>query len=334
MRGDARSSGVSLFFPLLSAASLAGCQTPPFCEERGRCGGELLVGATDFVILSSLHEPPPGMDKAPLDGTPGQDSAVDSEWSLSGGCMDEVKSAPTPLSQVRQPAKPAGERPVERTLPDWCSSVVLSSDGMVKEYDGFYTMLLANEGWFPAVPVTAGSLTLSANGRYLVKLTQRLAQRIELSASCLSAQGATVSCAAFATNLQSFINQQLDAFTKDPSYRAFSASVSNVACANAATSGCVCDYDLAIAGGPSGRYAQSGSQLKFFDDQFRPPSLASYCVSEASLDISSEGQTRLFNKADLRNTSWVKPSCHDGVRSLSLGETGVDCGGSCQPCPM
>jgi hypothetical protein len=223
---------------------------------------------------------------------------------------------------------------VERTLPDWCSSIVLASDGSVKEYDGFYTMLQQNEGWFPAVPIAAGSLTLSANGRYQVKLTQRLAQRAELSASCLSAQGAALTCAAFATNLQTFIATQLDSFVKDPNYHAFTAGVSNVACAGAPTGGCVCDYDLTISGGPSGRYSRAGSTLTFFDDQFKPPSLSDYCASGNSLDISSQEQTRLFNKADLRNTTWTKPSCQDGVRSLSLGETGVDCGGSCPPCAL
>jgi len=294
-----------------------------------------MPGATDFVILNGLHEVPVGMPMAALDGTPGQDQAVETEWSLVGGCMDEVKSSPTPPSQVRQPAKPAGERPVERTLPDWCSSIVLATSGMVKEYDAFYTMLQENEGWFPAVPVAAGSLTFSANGRYQVKLTQRLAQRVELSASCLSAQGASLTCASLATNLQTFITgTQLTRFLSDPHYQSFTAGVSNVACANAPAGGCVCDYDLAISGGPSGRYSRSGNTLTFFDDQYRPPSLADYCASGSSLDVSSQEQTRLFNKADLRNTTWARPSCQDGVQSLSLGETGVDCGGSCPPCPM
>ena len=331
---EIRPFGVSLAVLLAAATAALGCQTEPFCAERGHCGGDLMPSASDFVVLNTLHEPPPGMETATLDGTPGQDSALDAEWSLSGGCMDEVKSSPTPLSQVRQPAKPAGERPVERTLPDWCSSIVLSSEGMVKEYDAFYTMLLQNEGWFPAVPVAAGALRLSSNGRYQVKLTQRLAQRVELSASCLSAQGASLSCATFATNLQTFITSQLTSFTKDPSYRTFSASTSNVACGDAPAGGCVCDYDLFISGGPSGRYAKSGSQITFFDDQYRPPSIAQFCSNGALLEVSSEAQTRLFNKADLRNTAWGKPSCQDGVQSLSLGETGIDCGGSCTPCPM
>lgn len=326
-----RRSGALLL--LLGAACALACQTEPLCPERGKCGGNTMLGAGDFVVLSALHEPPPGMDMAVLDGTPGQDGAADSEWTLAGGCMDEVKSAPVALSQVRQPAKPAGERSVERTLPDWCSSIVLAADGSVKAYDGFLTMLIANEGWFPAVPIAAGSLTLSMNGRYQVKLTQRLAQRVELSASCLTAQGASQTCGAFAGNLQKFIATQLENFTKDPSYRSFSAGVGGVACADAAQGGCVCDYDLAITGGPSGRFATKDNQLTFFDDQFKPPSLAQFCVNGAALDVSSEEQTRLFNKAHLRTTTWVKPTCQDGVRSLSLGETGIDCGGSCPPCP-
>lgn len=317
---------------LLALAGGGGCQTEPFCQSTGSCGGDVMLGASDFVTLNALHEAPPGMETAPLDGAALPDTAVDSEWSLSGGCMDEVKSAPTPLSQVRQPAKPAGERPVERTLPDWCSSIVLASDGTVKEYDGFYTMLLANEGWFPAVPMSAGSLTLSANGRYQVKLTQRLAQRVELSASCLSAQGASVTCGAFAVNLQKFIGEQLTEFTKDPSYRAFAAGVSNVVCGDMPSGGCQCDYDLAISGGPSGRYSRVGSTLTFFDDQFKPPSLADYCANGSGLQVGSQQQTRLFNRADLRSTAWSKPSCQDGVQSLSLGETDIDCGGSCPAC--
>ncbi len=318
--------------PLFGTLLLLACQTEPYCTERGKCGGDLMTGGSDFVVLSSLHEPPPGMDTAVLNDTPGQDGAVDSEWSLSGGCMDEVKSAPVALSQVRQPAKPAGERSVERTLPDWCSSIVLASDGSVKAYDGFYTMLIANEGWFPAVPIASGTLELSQNGRYQVKLTQLLSQRIELSASCLTAQGASQSCSDFATKLKAFIDMQLQNFTKDPSYRGFSAAVGNVACGTNADAGCTCDYDLSITGGPSGRYAASGSQLTFFDDQYRPPSLTQFCSSGGNLDISSEDQTRLFNKADLRTTSWKKASCQDGVQSMSLGETGVDCGGMCPPC--
>jgi hypothetical protein len=322
-------------FPLLFVASLAGCQTAPYCEALGRCGGNVTPGATDFVVLSALHEPPiDPMDKTPIDGTPSPDGAIDTEWSLVGGCMDEVKSVATPPSQVRQPAKPAGERPVERTLPDWCSSIVLSADGTVKEYDGFTTMLQQNEGWFPAVPIAAGSLTLSRNGRYQVKLTQRLTQRAELSRSCLSAQGVSLTCEVFATSLKAFITTELGIFVKGANYHAYTTGVSNVACANAAEGGCVCDYDLTLSGGPSGRYSQVGSTLTFFDDQYKPPSLADYCVSGNRLDVSSQEQTRLFNKADLRNTSWSTPSCQDGVQSLSLGEAGVDCGGSCPPCPQ
>ena len=267
-----------LLFPLFFVSSLSACQTAPYCEEAGRCGGELL---------------PP--------------SATESAWTLSGGCMDEVKSAAIPPSQVRQPAKPAGERPVERTLPDWCSSIVLSADGTVKDYDGFSTMLEQNEGWFPGTPIAAGSLTFSSDGRYKVSLTQRLAQRADLSASCLSAQGVSLTCATLATSLQAKIAEQLGNFVKDPSYLDFTANVSNVACGDGAAGGCICDYDLTIFGGPSGRYSRAGTTLTFFDDQYRPPSLTDYCVHGATLDVSSQEQTRLFNKADLRNTTWTRP---------------------------
>jgi hypothetical protein len=134
--------------------------------------------------------------------------------------------------------------------------------------------------------------------------------------------------------LQKKIEEELDAFVKDPAYRSFNAAVTAVVCGDSADGGCVCDYDLVVSGGPSGRYSHAGSTLTFFDDQFRPPVVSDYCASANSLDISSEHQTRLFNKADLRTTTWSRPSCQDGVQSLSLGETGIDCGGSCAPCPV
>lgn len=51
------------WLPLASALATLACQTAPYCESGGACGGDLLAGGSDFVILSSLHELPPGMDR-------------------------------------------------------------------------------------------------------------------------------------------------------------------------------------------------------------------------------------------------------------------------------
>jgi hypothetical protein len=297
--------------PCAVVISLTACQTPPYCPELGSCGGDVLQGGQDTTM----------------------DGIVDKEWAVSGNdsCMDEVAASASPVSLARQPAKPAGERPIERTFPDWCSNVTLKQDGTIAQFDAFYTMLKQNEGWFPTIPIDTGTIMFSADGRYEVRFTQDTAQRLQLSASCLTAQGIALDCPAFAPHLQTFMVDQMQRLKNAD---IIDGRIVNVVCGASTQGGCLCDYDMWLTGGPRGRWVTKGTTITFFDDQFRPPSTADYCVKGDTLEITARDQTRLFNRPNLRSVRLRPPSCNDGSQSRSLGEQGMDCGGSCgTACP-
>jgi hypothetical protein len=98
---------------------------------------------------------------------------------------------------------------------------------------------------------------------------------------------------------------------------------------------CSCDYNVSLtttSGGPWA--ADNAGHLSFFDAQAAPPVRADYCASESSLQLSGSKATDLFNRNSLKTLMLKPPSCSDGVQSKTLGETGIDCGGSqCPACP-
>ena len=267
---------------LCGAALLPGCQTPPYCEPLDTCGGEVLAA------------------NAPL-----------TQWvtTKQNACLDQIQPPPNPVSLVRLPQRPAGDRPTERGTADWCSNVALRQDGTLQQY----------LGWYPPIPVQDATLDLYANGTYEMHITYFAKQHVDFSATCLSAQGVSESCAAFGRNLKEFVAPE--------------ANIYNVLCYPSPVSGCGCDYDLSLIGGPSGSWQvdKAHATLTFFDALGGPPSLANYCQKGDSLEITGKDGARLFNQFGLRTLRFSRPTCHDRVLSKSIGEQGVDCGGQCNP---
>ncbi len=269
---------------LCGAALLPGCQTPPFCEPLDTCGGE--------VLNANL----------PL-----------TQWvtTKDNACLDQIQPPPNPVSLVRLPQRPAGDRPTERGTADWCSNVALRQDGTLQQY----------LGWYPPIPVQDATLDLFANGTYEMHITYFAKQHVDFSATCLSAQGVSESCAAFGRNLKEFVAPE--------------ANIYNVLCypSPLGASGCGCDYDLSLIGGPSGTWHvdKSSALLTFFDALGGPPSLANYCQKGDTLELTGKNGARLFNQFGLRTLRFSRPTCHDRVQSKSIGEVGVDCGGQCNP---
>ncbi|HXK18157.1 MAG TPA: hypothetical protein VNG33_10165 [Polyangiaceae bacterium] len=259
-----------------------GCQTPPYCEPLGACGGELLV---------------PG---APL-----------TQWVTTkpNACLEQIQPSPNPVSLVQQPQKPAGDRPTERGTADWCSGVALRQDGTLQQF----------LRWNPPLPVQDATLDLKPDGHYEMHITNDANQHVEFPASCLSAQGISESCPAFGRNLKELLAQE--------------PNIYNPRCYPSEVSGCSCDYDLSLIGGPSGQWSADPrtATLTFFDALDNPPSLATYCQKGDSLELTGKDGSRLFNQFGLRTIKFRRPTCHDGVQSKSIGELGVDCGGSCNP---
>ena len=113
------------------------------------------------------------------------------------------------------------------------------------------------------------------------------------------------------------------------------ANIYNVLCypAQGDATGCSCDYDLSLIGGPSGEWSvdEKTATLTFFDALSGPPSLVNYCQKGDTLELTGKDGARLFNQFGLRTLRFSRPTCHDGVQSKSIGELGVDCGGQCNP---
>ena len=270
----------------LGAVGLVACTARPTCAPLAACGGDLLAAATDVLK---------------------NDGVADSEWILTAGdsCMDQLHTPPVPVSLVRQPPPSAMDRPPDRSTADWCSNIVFNQDGTLRQF----------VAWYPPIPVRDGALTLSADGRYTMQLTYADQQLVELSASCLSAQGVSMSCAQLGRELKSFV--------------AAEANIHHVLCYAKPGGGCACEYELTLIVGPTGRWAAGGSSLTFFDDLFGPPVVADYCLEAGALDLTGQDGTRLFNQAGLRTMRLRRPTCEDGAQSRTLGEEGADCGGQC-----
>jgi hypothetical protein len=235
------------------------------------------------------------------------DGILDTEWIVTGNdaCIDPVQRPLNPFSLARQPQRPAGERPVDRATLDWCSGLAIKQDGTVIRYDV----------WDPTVPFRNGSLLLSADGTYAAQFTAFAHQRAEFSASCLTAQGVPMTCAEFGRQITVLVKSQ--------------ANLYNMRCFDGEDHGCACDYELSLTAGPNGRWERKGTMITFFDELAGPPSLADYCLKGDTLELTGQDGMRLFNKTGLRTINFRRPTCSDGMRSKTLGENGVDCGGQC-----
>jgi hypothetical protein len=294
----------------LVIVGVSGCKTPPFCQELGACGGDLLAGAKDFYKL---------------------DGIIDRSWTVvgDGACQDQLQLPPTVVALARQPPSVANQRPPDNATADWCGNLVIKNTGEVKEF-----LVYA-----PPLPLKVGELTISADydgstdrGTYVFQTTIDQSRDLSFSESCLTAQGIRLSCPVLGRRLGEFLAAEANIYSmrcQDP--------------ADPAQGGCECKFDLSFIGGQSGRWAKqpNGTQIEFFENvNYAPAALADYCLQPAQmgqmfgdLDLTGSNETPLFNQKGLRTMHMVPPSCNDGVQNLENGETGIDCGGpNCQPC--
>jgi hypothetical protein len=290
---------------LLSLAVVGGmgCKTQPYCASLAACGGDLLKGQTDKVNMDGL---------------------ADREWSVTkaAACEDQLETPPTPLALVRQPPVPANVRPPDNVTADWCSNIAFNPDGTVSQ---FFV-------WAPPIPLKVGNLVMSQDsdtndpdslyrGTYKMQITFEQPFSFAISETCLTTQGFRESCPTLGRQIGAKLASE--------------ANIYEVRCYNPDDpnqGGCQCDYDLTFIGGPRGRWytGQNSTTINFFDEGLTPPVTADYCLgSSGSLDLTGHDGASLFNEKSMRTLTFSPPSCHDGVQSLSLGETGIDCGGSC-----
>ena len=285
--------------------SFSGCKNKQFCEPLEACGGNLLAGATDFA---------------------NQDGLVDRSWTVLGdnACQDQLQLPPVAISLARQPPVVANQRPPDNATADWCGNLVIETTGEVKEFIVYA----------PPLPLKVGELVMSADydgntdrGTYQMKTTIDQTRDLVFSESCLTAQGVRLSCPVLGRQLGAFLAAEANIYSmrcQDPD--------------DPNQGGCVCKFDLSFIGGETGRWAQqaNGTQIQFFENvNNAPAALADYCLDSTTLtlDLTGSNETPLFNQKGLRTLHMVPPSCTDGVQSLELGETGIDCGGpTCPAC--
>jgi hypothetical protein len=287
----------------------SGCKTSPYCEDLGKCGGNLFENAVDVW---------------------NQDGIPDKEWVVGindapfNACQDQLQTPPVPLSLVRQPPVQATDRPPDKVTADWCSNIVFKQNGDIKQFIV----------WAPPIPVKEAQLKMQPDkrtdgsldyerGRYQVQMTTQQTRRLEFPESCLTAQGVRVTCPQLGRHLGKFLAAEAniyDARCYDPP--------------DQSTGGCLCDYELSFIGGPNGRWysAAGSSEITFFDDLAAPPATADFCLPDSNtLQLTGHDFTPLLNQKALRTLTFTPPSCQDGLKSAN--EDGVDCGGVCGvPC--
>jgi hypothetical protein len=301
-----------LFIPTLAllgcVTPLVGCSTEPFCEEHSKCGGDFTVGKQDMGT-----------------GVPSV------EWvaNATDACIDQVPNPPEPPSLAYIPPRPAGIRAFEPSTIDWCAGLVINAMGEVTAFnDGWYETLVKYDGWFPSIPLYTAQLTIYENNQYSVALTQLVSQHTELTQTCLIAQGIVMTCSALNERLGEFVADRLS------SINGLTATVYDNVCTDDGKGGCNCDYNVSLTSGQKGPWSTESGRIAFFDAEAAPPGRADYCMSGASLQLTGTKGTDLFNRGSLKTLTLRPPSCNDGVQSLTLGEEGPDCGGSCpEACP-
>jgi hypothetical protein len=298
---------VNAFVMLVAGGALAACTTAPQCEELSKCGGDFLMGAKDLEGVDAI------------------------EWvaTAPGACVDQVPTPPNPGSLLLIPPRPAGVRAVEPTTVDWCNGLVLASDGAIRAYDdGWEQVLKQFGGWFPSVPLYTAQLEIQRGYQYSISTTQLVTQHAELSGTCLVGQGVKLTCGDLNAQLATFIENKFNAIA------GLKADVYDNTCADGPDAGCSCDYNVSLTSTTAGPWGSETGQIAFFDFNAAPPARADYCVSGAGLSLSGEKGGDLFNRGSLKTLKLAAPTCSDGVQSKSLGETGIDCGGSCpNACP-
>jgi hypothetical protein len=299
---------------VLSAASLGGCNTQPYCDALSKCGGDFLATATDLGSGS-----------------------LSAEWVAEAAnkdaCIDQVPNPPDPPQLSLIPPRPSGVRAVEPSTIDWCGGLVLMGDGTISALDdGWYETLKRFNGWFPSVPLYTAQVELMQANQYELTTTQLVSQRLELSPTCLVAQGVVLSCTAIGDQLQAFVSKRLSGIA------GLKATVYSNACKQTDEGGCSCGYNVSLTTTTKGPWASNDKgELTFFDELAAPPSQTDFCSNPGSLQLSGAKETDLFNRNSLKTLKLHPPSCTDHVQSKTLGETGLNeagigCGGQCPPC--
>lgn len=262
-----------------------------------------------LLLVLGLACQPEG--SCPEDGTPcGGDPS--GSWNVVNACRDPVFAAPEPVTYFQQPTEIARQPTPVMASSDWCSSLVL---GNVMGTTGATSFVFPHD----TLAVTGGSITYTSDdqqqqaGSYEAVVNTAGTGEIDLSATCLTRMGVSLSCDMVTEALTRFAAVPLgdpgvpcSDSPGEPATCQFFFSYRNIICAATAAGGCRCTYGVSFAGSLKGRWLRNGVVLTHSDASRMLPSQADYCVQGSGSSMTLWGHDR----------TWILDQ--PGIRTLNL----------------
>ncbi len=190
---------------------------------------------------------------------------------------------------------------------DWCSSLVLGNVGGTIKATAFN---------FPhdTLGVAGGRMTYTSedsqkqSGTYEAAIDTVGRGGIDLSATCLTRMGMSVSCDVVAAALTSFAVSKLlnpgvpcSDSPNEPATCQFFFSYQDITCTAIPDGACRCSYGVSFAGTFNGRWTRAGTLLTHSDASRMLPSQADYCVQGSdSMTLWGHDRTSILNQAGIR----------------------------------
>jgi hypothetical protein len=235
-------------------------------------------------------------------------------WNVTGACRDPVFAPPVPVTYFQQPVQMARQPTPAKASSDWCSSLIL---GNVMGANGATSFRFPHD----TLSVVGGQVTYTGEdaqqqqGTYQAVITTTGTGGIDLSSSCLTRMGFSLSCDMFAEALTSFAARKpvdpgvpCSDSPDEPASCQFFFSYQNISCAPISDGGCRCTYGVSFSGSFQGRWIRTGGLLTHSDTSRMLPTQADYCVQPAagSLTLWGHDRTSIFQQAGIRTLNLVK----------------------------
>jgi hypothetical protein len=299
IRAIATTRAAVLFGRLATVATLAapllttGCKQQVLCPPLDSCGGSL-VG----------------------------------DWRLANGhpsCSEEIYSPPADprLGQVQGDLPAARTPPPEPALYDWCDLLVTGFGDIVHTPPLFYTggptgyQGTSNvAAYYVGGPIGAAILHYGADNTYTLSTTRTGTYTLDFPAVCMRSFGAKdgnpINPAVDPVTMKLIdptpgnVCQQLEFSLRSRKLIKYT----NIGCVPdpndpAATSGCICSYDLSDTQTNSGTYFPSaGDVLHLPGDNF--PQNVSYCSQGDRLQLTGADGAYLFDRIGLRTLDLIR----------------------------
>jgi hypothetical protein len=227
---------------------------------------------------------------------------------VAEACRDPVFAAPLPVTYFQQPVQMARQPTPAVASSDWCSSLVLANVAGTTKATSFtfpHDTLGVIDG---RITYTSDDPQQPQSGTYDAVINTVGTGGIDLSATCLTRMGMSVSCDVVAQALTSFAASKLtnpgvpcNDSPNQPASCQFFFSYQNISCAAVGENACRCSYGVSFAGTFNGRWTRAGTLLTHSDASRMLPSEADYCVQGSdSITLWGHDRTSILNQPGIR----------------------------------